>query len=106
MFTKTKGLTLLAAVLIAGSLAGCEASVGTNDMGKELEKIIKVQLADKVKEQVPNPKVEQVDCVEASENNFDCLAKLSYDAEGGRKTDDVSISGVCKDGTCKWETKD
>lgn len=106
MLSKAKGIVGLAVLLIvAASFAGCEASVGTADEGTQLEGIITKQFAGKVADKVDNPEVDKVSCVKASEGKYDCIAKISYDEKGGRKSEDIAIKGSCDDKNCVWETK-
>lgn len=106
MLTKANGFALLAALLIAvGALTGCEASVGTPDDATQLEGIVKKQLAGKVADTVKNPVVDKVTCVKGTADKYDCIAKITYDAKGGRKSEDVAIEGSCDDKNCIWETK-
>ncbi|MBI5311128.1 MAG: hypothetical protein HZB14_08940 [Actinobacteria bacterium] len=98
---------LLAAVLAAAVvLAGCEASVGTPSEKEQIEKIISDQLPGKVKDQVDNPAVEEVTCVEGETGKYDCIAKLSYEVDGKAKSEDVAIAGSCDEENCIWETKE
>lgn len=104
--TKAKGFALLAALLVAAAITGCEASVGTPDNGTQLENIIKKQFAGKVADKVENPEVDEVTCVEGETKKYDCIAKISYDdGKGGRKSEDISITGSCDEKNCIWETK-
>lgn len=107
MLTKAKGFALLTALLLAaGALTGCEASVGTADEGTQLENIIKKQLPGKIADKVENPEVDEVTCVEGDAKKYDCVAKVTYDADkGGRESEDVAIEGSCDDKNCIWETK-
>lgn len=106
MLTKAKGISLLAALLVAAAaLTGCEASVGTPDQATQLEDIITKQLPGKIANKVNNPEVDKVTCTEGTAGKYDCTAKVSYDTKGGRKTSDLAIAGSCDSKTCKWETK-
>ncbi|MBI4897666.1 MAG: hypothetical protein HY827_04790 [Actinobacteria bacterium] len=106
MFSRAKGIAVLAVFLISAiAFAGCEASVGTKDEGTQLEGIITKQLAGKIADRVDNPEVDDVTCVKASEGKYDCVAKVSYDSEKGRKTEDLAIKGTCDAKNCAWETK-
>lgn len=104
---KAKEFALFAALLMAAAvLTGCEASVGTPSDKEQLEKIIGQQFPEKVKDQVDNPKVESVTCVEGETDKYDCIAKLTYEVEGKAKSEDVAIAGSCDEENCIWETKD
>ncbi len=106
MLSRAKGIAVLAVLLICAiALAGCEASVGTKDEGTQLEGIISKQLAGKIADRVENPEVDEVTCVKASEGKYDCIAKVSYDGEKGRETEDLAIKGSCDSKNCVWETK-
>lgn len=103
---KAKTTALLAALLAAAAvLTGCEASVGTPSEKEQLEKIIGDQLPGKVANQVENPKIDEVTCVEGETGKYDCIAKLSYEVEGKPKTEDVAVAGSCDKEDCVWETK-
>lgn len=102
-----RGFTLLAALLMAAAvMTGCEASVGTPSDKEQLEKIIGEQFPEKVKDQVENPKVDEVTCVEGETGKYDCIAKITYEVEGETKSEDVAIGGSCDDENCIWQTKD
>ena len=107
MPNKAKWSALTAALLfVVGALAGCEVNIGTSsDEATQLERIIEKQLAGKVADQVENPEVEKVTCVEKTAGKYDCIAKTTFDAKGGRKSQDVMIEGSCVDKNCVWETK-
>jgi len=63
------------------------------------------ELPGKVADQVDNPTVENVTCVEGETGKYDCIAKLNYDENGLKKTEDVAIAGSCDKENCVWETK-
>lgn len=103
---KHKTTAMFAALLAAAAvLSGCEASVGTASEKEQLEKIIGDQLPGKVANQVENPKIDSVTCVEGDTGKYDCIAKLSYEVEGKTKSEDVAIAGSCDKENCVWETK-
>lgn len=103
---KGKTTAMLAVLLAAAAvLTGCEASVGTPSEQEQLEKIIGDQLPGKVADQVDNPKIVKVTCVQGATHKYDCIAKLNYEVKGKAKTEDVAISGSCDSKNCIWETK-
>jgi hypothetical protein len=97
---------LLALLLAAFALSGCEASVGTETNQQRLEKAIKAQLAGKIANQVDSPMVAGVKCVEGETNKFDCVAKVGYKVDGHPKTGELAIDGKCDSDSCNWKTRD
>jgi hypothetical protein len=95
---------------MAIAISGCGSSSGgggTSDARTELEGIIRMQLPDKVKQNIGTAVyVQSVQCTKAGGNTYDCIATVrGSDATGHLISQDVGIDGTCDDRGCVWQAR-
>lgn len=93
--------------VLALLLVGCgEVKPDPTAARSDLEQIIRSQLPDKVRQRGgPAVYVESVQCTNASENRYDCVATVTgSDGRGNPATEDIGISGTCDRDGCVWRT--
>jgi hypothetical protein len=97
---------LIALVLSAAMLTGCEASIGGENSKDALERIINEQLPQKISAAGQGTiKVTSVNCVEQTKDKFDCVAAVEgEDSEGKPVKQDLKIEGSCDKEECIWKT--